>query len=73
MSERTTDELLKTIRCIWAGVIRVSLTTEYYEFVDQFIQAVKQRWPDVLLQFEEFCSKNADAVFLTAIAIKLFF
>lgn len=32
---------------------------EYYEFVDEFIQAVKQRWPDVLLQFEDFAQKNA--------------
>lgn len=32
---------------------------EYYEFVDEFIQAIKQRWPDVLLQFEDFAQKNA--------------
>ncbi|BBS37460.1 NAD-dependent malic enzyme [Enterobacter cloacae complex sp. 2024EL-00215] len=32
---------------------------EYYQFVDDFIQAVKQRWPDVLLQFEDFAQKNA--------------
>jgi malate dehydrogenase (oxaloacetate-decarboxylating) len=32
---------------------------EYYAFVDEFIQAVKQRWPDVLLQFEDFAQKNA--------------
>ena len=32
---------------------------EYYEFVDEFLQAVKQRWPDVLLQFEDFAQKNA--------------
>ena len=32
---------------------------EYYEFVDEFIRAVKQRWPDVLLQFEDFAQKNA--------------
>ncbi|MCP6193488.1 NAD-dependent malic enzyme, partial [Klebsiella pneumoniae] len=28
-------------------------------FVDDFIQAVKHRWPDVLLQFEDFAQKNA--------------
>lgn len=27
---------------------------EYAEFVDAFIQAVKRRWPDILLQFEDF-------------------
>ncbi|MFP1463057.1 hypothetical protein ACLB1E_22745 [Escherichia coli] len=32
---------------------------EYYEFVDDLIQAVKQRLPDVLLQFEDFAQKNA--------------
>jgi malate dehydrogenase (oxaloacetate-decarboxylating) len=32
---------------------------DYYAFVDEFIQAVKQRWPDVLLQFEDFAQKNA--------------
>ncbi|MCY9846618.1 NAD-dependent malic enzyme [Pectobacterium jejuense] len=32
---------------------------EYYEFVDEFIQAVKRRWPNVLLQFEDFAQKNA--------------
>jgi len=32
---------------------------EYNAFVDQFIQAVKVRWPNVLLQFEDFAQKNA--------------
>ncbi len=32
---------------------------EYDEFVDEFINAVKRRWPDVLLQFEDFAQKNA--------------
>ncbi|NHI01800.1 MULTISPECIES: NAD-dependent malic enzyme [Oceanimonas] len=32
---------------------------EYEEFVDAFIQAVKRRWPNVLLQFEDFAQKNA--------------
>src|SRR5476651_2541991 len=32
---------------------------EYAAFVDTFIQAVKRRWPDVLLQFEDFAQKNA--------------
>ncbi|HDT0719849.1 NAD-dependent malic enzyme [Proteus mirabilis] len=32
---------------------------EYNEFVDEFIQAVKRRWPNVLLQFEDFAQKNA--------------
>ena len=33
---------------------------EYYEFVDRFIQAVKRRWPNVLLQFEDFAQANAN-------------
>lgn len=32
---------------------------EYYEFVDAFIEAVKLRWPDALIQFEDFAQKNA--------------
>ena len=32
---------------------------EYYEFVDEFIQAVKTRWPNVLLQFEDFAQDHA--------------
>ncbi|GAB3529915.1 NAD-dependent malic enzyme [Photobacterium proteolyticum] len=32
---------------------------EYENFVDEFIQAVKQRWPDALIQFEDFAQKNA--------------
>jgi malate dehydrogenase (oxaloacetate-decarboxylating) len=32
---------------------------EYNEFLDLFIQAVKKRWPQVLLQFEDFAQPNA--------------
>ncbi|UTF60564.1 NAD-dependent malic enzyme [Gilvimarinus sp. DA14] len=32
---------------------------EYYDFVDQFIQAVKVRWPNALLQFEDFAQNHA--------------
>ncbi|GAA0808052.1 NAD-dependent malic enzyme [Psychrobacter piscatorii] len=32
---------------------------EYNEFVDLFIQAVKRRWPEALLQFEDFAQENA--------------
>ncbi|GLS25216.1 NAD-dependent malic enzyme [Marinibactrum halimedae] len=32
---------------------------EYEEFVDEFIAAVKRRWPEVLLQFEDFAQTNA--------------
>lgn len=32
---------------------------DYYEFVDTFIQAVKLRWPKVLLQFEDFAQDHA--------------
>lgn len=32
---------------------------EYFEFVDMFIQAVKRRWPSVLLQFEDFAQPKA--------------
>jgi malate dehydrogenase (oxaloacetate-decarboxylating) len=32
---------------------------EYLEFVDKFVAAVRRRWPDVLLQFEDFAQVNA--------------
>ncbi|MCH7383887.1 NAD-dependent malic enzyme [Acinetobacter dispersus] len=32
---------------------------QYYEFVEQIITAVRQRWPDVLIQFEDFAQTNA--------------
>lgn len=32
---------------------------EYQDFVEAFVQAVKRRWPNVLLQFEDFAQKNA--------------
>lgn len=32
---------------------------EYDEFIDLFIQAIKKRWPDVLLQFEDFEQSKA--------------
>lgn len=32
---------------------------EYNEFVELFVQAVKRRWPHVLLQFEDFAQPNA--------------
>jgi malate dehydrogenase (oxaloacetate-decarboxylating) len=32
---------------------------DYDEFVDRFVQAVKKRWPKVLLQWEDFARDNA--------------
>ncbi|GIU04817.1 MULTISPECIES: NAD-dependent malic enzyme [unclassified Shewanella] len=32
---------------------------EYKEFVEAFMQAVHRRWPDALIQFEDFAQKNA--------------
>ncbi|MDQ0123523.1 malate dehydrogenase (oxaloacetate-decarboxylating) [Pseudomonas lini] len=33
---------------------------QYDEFVELFIQAIKRRWPNVLLQFEDFAQANAN-------------
>ena len=32
---------------------------DYFEFVEQFIQAVQRRWPDALIQFEDFAQGTA--------------
>jgi malate dehydrogenase (oxaloacetate-decarboxylating) len=32
---------------------------EYNDFVEEFIQAIMRRWPDALIQFEDFAQKNA--------------
>ncbi len=32
---------------------------EYFDFVDKFIQVVKDRWPHALVQFEDFAQGNA--------------
>jgi len=32
---------------------------QYNDFIDEFIQAIKRRWPNVLLQFEDFAQTNA--------------
>ena len=32
----------------------------YFEFVDEFVQAVKRKWPKVLLQFEDFAQPHAE-------------
>lgn len=32
---------------------------EYYELVDEFVDAIKRRWPQVLLQWEDFKKVNA--------------
>ncbi|NNC22654.1 NAD-dependent malic enzyme [Salinisphaera sp. USBA-960] len=32
---------------------------QYNDFLDQFVQAVKRRWPSVLLQFEDFDQRHA--------------
>ena len=45
---------------MYMGVKKPRITDdEYFEFVDIFIQAVKRRWPNVLLQFEDFAQPKA--------------
>ncbi|MCR9215420.1 MAG: NAD-dependent malic enzyme [Proteobacteria bacterium] len=33
---------------------------DYFDFVDKFVQAVKKKWPNVLLQFEDFAQDHAE-------------
>lgn len=32
---------------------------DYYEFIDKFIHEVKRRWPQIIIQFEDFAQSNA--------------
>ena len=41
---------------------------EYYSFIDEFMAAIKLRWPKALIQFEDFQSKHA-ATLLNRLAI----
>ena len=36
-----------------------SIRDEYYSLVDEFMHAVRSRWPNVLVQFEDFDTTNA--------------
>lgn len=45
---------------IYMGLKQPRITGEqYYQFVEQIITAIRQRWPDVLIQFEDFAQHNA--------------
>ena len=45
----------------YLGLRRARITgEEYYDFVDEFVQAVKDVYPDVLLQFEDFARPHAE-------------
>lgn len=35
---------------------------EYYAFVQEFIEAAKARWPQVIIQFEDFANRHAFAL-----------
>jgi len=35
---------------------------DYYKLIDEFMQAVKNRWPNVLVQFEDFSSDKAQTI-----------
>lgn len=39
-------------------------TESYHAFVDQFINAAQERWPGVLIQFEDFAQPNAMPILL---------
>lgn len=47
----------------YLGLQRPRLTgSQYYHLVDEFIQAVRHRWPRVLIQFEDFSSDKAQKI-----------
>lgn len=47
----------------YLGLQQPRLTgAKYYHLVDEFVQAVLHRWPDVLIQFEDFSSDKAQKI-----------
>lgn len=52
------EKLLKDPMYMGARHKRIG-QSEYDEFVDMFIQAITKRWPEVMLQFEDFAQPNA--------------
>ncbi|KAL9655398.1 hypothetical protein ABK040_011239 [Willaertia magna] len=48
---------------LYLGIRRKRLTgNEYFEIVDEFMNAITNRWPNVLIQFEDFTSDKAEIV-----------
>lgn len=48
---------------LYLGVKKRRLPSgQFYELVDEFMQAVRYRWPKVLVQFEDFSSDKAQAL-----------
>jgi hypothetical protein len=60
----TFDFLLpRLVAADYLGTRQPRLTGDaYFEVVDEFIQAVFHRWPDVIVQFEDFESMKAVAL-----------
>ena len=54
----TNNPALWPIRFTWAGATSVA-GDDYERFVDAFVQAVQRRFPNVLLQWEDFAQHNA--------------
>lgn len=47
----------------YLGIQRPRLRgAQYYHLIDEFIQAVRHRWPNVLIQFEDFSSDKAQKI-----------
>lgn len=55
----TNNEKLQSDPLYMGWKLRRIEDDKYDAFVDLFIQAIKRRWPNVLLQFEDFAQKNA--------------
>ena len=48
---------------LYMGIKEARITGEAYDqFIEDFIQAVINRWPNVLLQFEDFAGHNANRI-----------
>ena len=55
------EDLLRSEQYLGAKMGRMP-DREYYPFVDEFLCAVKDKWPNALLQFEDFSSDHCFAL-----------
>lgn len=60
------DEIRQDERYVGVPEARTMSDEEYYEFIDEFMAAVYAKWPNVLVQFEDFSVRRGACLCLRA-------